>query len=152
MAENKDLLEIYKQHHMGEEKYTYFLLAIAASAVAFAVQKTTGLKLDWWLTLAALAALSWGASFFFGCKNLMWIQTAVYANSNLLSLELGAHPNQPSHPQLLAAAVSGVEKALDHNITRAQFYAVWQFRLLIIGAVFFIAWHILEMYRATYGI
>jgi len=146
VSDNKELFELYKQHATGQEKYTYFLLAAAASALAFAVQKTAGLTINWWLLPAAVAALFWGVSFFFGCKNLIWVQTAIYANYNLLSLKRGVHPEQPPHPQL---AISGVEKALDSNAKKAQFYAKWQFRCLVLGGVFFLAWHVLEMYRNT---
>jgi len=151
MSDNKELFEMYKQHATGQEKYTYFLLAAAASALAFAIQKTDGLTISWWLLPAAAAALSWGVSFFFGCKNLIWVQTAIYANYNLLSLQRGMHPDQPPHPQLSQAAISGVEKALESNVQNAQFYAKWQFRLLVLGGVFFITWHILEMFHGTYG-
>ena len=151
MSDKNELFELYKQHATGQEKYTYFLLAAAASALAFAIQKTDGLVISWWLLPVAAAALSWGVSFFFGCKNLIWVHTAIYANYNLLSLKRGVHPEQPPHPQLAQAAISGVEKALDSNVQAAQFYAQWQFRSLVIGGVFFLAWHILEMFRATYG-
>jgi hypothetical protein len=151
MSDNKELFELYKQHATGQDKYTYFLLAAAASALAFAIQKTDGLMISWWLLPAAAAALSWSISFFFGCKNLIWVQTAVYANYNLLSLKRGVHPEQPPQPQLVQAAISGVEKALDSNVKNAQFYAQWQFRSLVLGGVFFLVWHITELYRGTYG-
>ena len=148
--DDKALLELHKQHQTRQEKYTYFILAVAASAVAFAVQKTSGLKLSWWLMPVAIAVLSWGVSFFFGCKNLVWVQTALSANYNLLSLSLGVHPEQPPNSKQQKAAESGVRKAIKFNVERAELYATWQFRLLVLGAVFFIVWHILEMYRATY--
>jgi hypothetical protein len=151
MADNKELFEMYKQHATGQEKYTYFLLAAAASALAFAIQKTSDMTLSWWLLPAAAAALAWGSSFFFGCKNLIWVQSAIYANYNLLSLNRGVHPEQPPYPQLAAAAVSGVEKALDSNVKSAEFHAAWQFRSLVLGGAFFLAWHVLDMYRRTYG-
>ena len=40
MSDNKELIDLYKQHATGQEKYTYFLLAAAASALAFEIQKT----------------------------------------------------------------------------------------------------------------
>jgi len=151
MADSNDILELYKQHHAGEDKYTYFLLAAAAAAIGFAVQKTEGLRLSWWLTPVAAATLFWALSFFFGCKRITWVQVAIYANANLLKLQSGVHPNQPGHPMALQAAIEGVYSALDKNIERAKFYSTWQFRTLIIGAVFFIAWRIAEMYRITYA-
>lgn len=152
MTDDAALLELRREHQAAKDKYTYFLLAVAASAVAFAVQKTSGLRLSYWLLPVGIAAACWGVSFFFGCKNLVWVQSAVYANFNLLSLRRGVHPDQPQHPQEAEAAVSGVKSALHANSDRARFYAVWQFRSLIVGALFFILWHVLEMYRFTHGL
>ena len=151
MADNKELLELYKQHQAGEDKYTYFLLAAAAAALAFAVQKTEGAVLSWWLLPVAASALCWGLSFFFGCKRLTWVQTALYSNYTLLQLKAGVHPEQPPHPEYLAAAQSGVRSAIDSNVNKAQSYARWQFRMLILGAAFFIAWRVTEIIRVTYA-
>lgn len=151
MADNSDLIEIHKQHRTGQDKYTYFLLAVTASAIAFSVQKTTDLELTWSMLPLGLAVAVWGTSFYFGCKNLLWVQTSISANYSLLQLQKGVHPDQPNHPQLLEAAITGVISALESNVKNAQFYAEWQFRLLITGAVFFLAWHVIEMIIRTCG-
>jgi len=150
MSDHKEIFELYTQHRSGQDKYTYFLLATAAAAIGFSVQKTEGLHLSWWLLPVGLAIVSWGISFFFGCKNITWVQTSIHANYNLLQLRRGVHPDQPPHPQLSEAAIRGVESALDSNAKNAQFHGVWQFRMLILGAVFFIAWRVIEMIRLTY--
>jgi hypothetical protein len=151
MPENKDLLELYKQHQASRDKYTYFLLAAAGAAIGFAVQKTEGLLLSWWLLPVGFAIMCWGVSFYYGCQNLTWVQTAIYANYNLLQLKAGVHPEQPPHLELTNAAISGVSTALDNNAANAQFFGVWQFRMLITGAVFFIGWRVAEMVRLTYA-
>ena len=144
------LLELHKQHREGQSKYTFFLLAVVASALAFAVQKTSGEKLTWSMVPLGLATLSWGLSFYCGCKNLLWVQTAIFANYSLLQLESGIHPDQPPHPKLLQAAEEGVKRAIKKNIEGAEFHGKWQFRLLILGGILFIAWHILNMILWTY--
>lgn len=138
--------ELWLQHRAGQDKYTYFLLAITASAIAFAVQKTTDAVLAWTLVPLGLAVLAWGGSFYCGCKNLIWVQTALMANYNLLQLESGVHPQQPDHPDLSEAAVRGTRTALSENVDRAQSYAISQFRLAISGASLFLLWHIMEIY------
>lgn len=147
---DETLLEIHRQHRTGQDKYTYFLLAVTASAVAFSVQKTDGLTLTYSLLPLGAAVLLWGISFYFGVKNLLWVQTSISANYSLLQLEMGVHPEQPDHPQILQAAMEGVRSALESNVNKAQFYDVWQFRLLISGAVLFLVWHVLEMVLRTY--
>jgi len=141
--------ELWLQHRAGQDKYTYFLLAITASAIAFAVQKTSDATFSWTLAPLGLAVLAWGGSFYCGCKNLIWVQTALMANYNLLQLRRGAHPQQPNYPALSAAAIQGTHSALSTNVDRAQSYALSQFRLAIAGALLFLGWHVLEIYART---
>lgn len=139
---SETIQELWQQHRVGQDKYTYFLLAVSASAIAFAVQKTDGLKLTPDLYLAGEAVIIWGLSFYCGCKNLVWVQTALFANYSLVQLQNGVHPKQPDHPQLVAAAIEGVRSAVTTNINNAQSHAIWQFRFLILGALLFIGWHV----------
>jgi hypothetical protein len=143
---NESIQELWRQHRFGQDKYTYFLLAVSASAIAFAVQKTEGLQLSTDLCLVGGAVLVWGLSFYCGCQNLVWVQTSLYANFSLVQLQTGTHPQQPEHPQLVAAAVDGVRSATESNISKAQLHAIWQFRLLILGALLFIGWHTWRIY------
>lgn len=149
MAVENAISDLHKAHQTGQEKYTYFLLAAAGAAIGFAVQKTEGLSLSWWLLPVAIATICWSASFYFGCKNVIWVQTSIMANFNLLQLRQGSHPEQPPHSELVSAAIRGVESALEENVNNAQFYGIWQFRLLVAGAIFFIAWRVAEMVRIS---
>lgn len=148
---DEQLIEIHRQHRTGQDKYSYFLLAVTASAVAFAVKNTDGLKITYSLIPLGAAVLLWCVSFYFGVKNLLWVQTSIFANYSLLQLQKGVHPEQPDHPQILEAAIRGVRSAFESNIKNAQFYGIWQFRLLITGVIFFLLWHVLEMVLRTYA-
>ncbi len=143
---NEGVTELWRQHRTGQDKYTYFLLAAAASAVAFSVQKTEGIFISVQLIPVGIAVLFWGLSFYCGCKNLIWIQISLFANYDLLQLRHGTHPEQPDHPQLIDAAIRGVSSALKENTSKAALYAVWQFRFLIGGALFFIGWHVWRLF------
>lgn len=91
------IADLHKAHSQAQEKYTYFLLAAAGAAIGFAVQKTEGLPLSWWLLPVGIATVIWGASFYCGCKNLDRVSAATSANFNLLQLMQGSHPDQPPH-------------------------------------------------------
>ena len=140
------LVELTKQHRAGQDKYAYFLLAVAASAVGFAVQKTTGVGVQWSQLPLAVATGLWLMSFFFGCRHLLWSQAALYANASLIKLQKGTHPDQPVHPSASEVARQGIRLAMTQNADAASFYGRWQFLLLVIGAVFFLMWHVLEMF------
>tara|TARA_R110002167_G_scaffold61913_4_gene174933 strand:- start:33419 stop:33877 length:459 start_codon:yes stop_codon:yes gene_type:complete len=143
--------DVYIHHREVQDKYTYFLLAVTASAIAFSVQKTDTLFISWSLIPIGLAVLSWCVSFYCGCKNLVWIQLTLYANLGLLQLNDGSHPELPHNLYEKEAAKQGVKDALDRNASIAQKYAIWQYRFLTSGAVLFLVWHILEMILRTYG-
>lgn len=143
---SEGVTEVWRQHRQAQDKYTYFLLAAASAAIAFAVQKTEAISLSWTLAPVGLAVLAWGGSFYCGCKNLVWVQSSAMANYSLLQLQAGIHPQQPSHPAHVEAAISGVRSALESNIRKAQAHAIWQFRLLILGALLFLAWHVWRLY------
>ncbi len=70
MALDTAISDLHKAHQVGQEKYAYFLLAAAATAIGFAIQKTEGLLLSRWLVPVAIATVFLGISFYFGCKNI----------------------------------------------------------------------------------
>jgi hypothetical protein len=136
---NEALNELRQRYALAEEKYAYFLLAVAASAVAFSVQKTETAVLTWTLIPMALAMLAWGGSFCFGCQHLIWAQNTMASNVNLLK---GLKGNDP-------AAIQGAQEALFSDINNANRCKRWQFCLLILGAVFFLIWHIIGIVHRT---
>lgn len=134
--------DIAKQLHEAHAKYTYFILAAAASGIALCVQRTTDAELAWKHLLLGFAVLSWAGSFIAGCRNRAYHNTTLYANLTFLKLEDGTHPETPAHPQAQLAACEGVRHAAESNASSGNFFGHLQFRLLVLGAVFFLAWHI----------
>src|SRR5262249_21949130 len=142
-------LELFRIHGDAQSKYTYYLLAVAAAAIAFSVTQTRTVTLTWHLLPVGLAVLAWGLSFYCGCCRVEVANACVFANAGLLRIERGQEPEIGMHPQYIAAAASGVRKAMDTHSNRASFFAVSQFRLLIGGGLLFLVWHVLEMYLRT---
>lgn len=141
--------DLQKQHQENQEKYTYFMLAVASACIAYAIEKAIGVPLTLCLSLVALSVFFWSASFYCGCKCANTVQALVRANSNLLSLYAGNQELQSDQPELLAAALSGVRKAIDTNMKRAKFLNDWQFKFFVIGGVFFGVWRITEIIRVA---
>ena len=56
--------DLYLLHRQAQDKYTYFLLAAAASCLAFAVQKSDALQLAWSMAPLGVSALVLLGSFF----------------------------------------------------------------------------------------
>lgn len=134
-----------KQLAEAQSKYTYFLLAVAASVIALVIQRTTGRPLNWNMIPLGLAVACWAGSFFAGCRNRAYFSSTLYANAALLQVQDGAHPDVPSHPDAVVVAVQGIREAADHNSSMANFWGHLQFRLLVLGATCFLVWHVIEM-------
>jgi hypothetical protein len=139
-------LEVYRALRDAQTRYTYFLLAAAGAAIGLAVNQTQTARLTWSQMPLGAAALSWGLSFFFGCRHLAYVASSLYSNVELLRVESGQHPELGQHPQVIAAASQGIWQAIETNSNRANRLGQWQFRLLIAGAILYVAWHVVEMY------
>lgn len=143
--ENHTIIELLKQLIESETKYTYFLLAAAASGIAFAITRTTGMALEWSMIPLGLAAISWAGSFFAGCRNRQYFLSILYSNYALLEVQYGRDPKCLTNSQLIQLASKGITEAIKDKTKKENRWGNWQFRLLILGAILFIGWHILLM-------
>lgn len=84
-----------------------------------------------------LAVVLWGLSFYFGCRQIYWVQGAMQSNYMLIELHDGRHPNQPKTDEEFEIAERITRQATEDKIKKAAFFDVWQLRLLLSGAVFF---------------
>jgi hypothetical protein len=139
--------EIFRQHRTAEDRYTYFLLAAAAAGIGLAVQRTTGAVLAWSMLPIGLAVACWGLSFYCGCVHLQYVSSTLFANMALLQAEDGTLRDIPRHPDAFGAAAAGIRSAIESNSEKMSRWARAQFRLLILGAVLFVTWHVIELDR-----
>lgn len=138
-------LEIYRQHRTHQKKYTYFLLAAAASAIALSVNLTKNASLSYSQIPLGLAVISWGLSFYYGCQYLKCVGAALYANFNLMKVAKGEHEDLRSY-QEIEPATEGIKEAIESHSEQASDYASLQFSRLIAGAILFLIWHVVRMY------
>ena len=141
--------EVFKHLREGQDKYTYFLLTAAGGAVALAVNQTHSEVLKWSQLPLAAAVLCWGASFFCGCRRIEYVNSVLYANLDLFSVERGIHPKAGNAPRMIEAASAGIRDAIEANSTQSSRFGRLQGRFLIAGAVLYVAWHVLEMWFRT---
>lgn len=138
-------LEIYKQHRQAQDKYIYFLLAAAGASIAFALNQTKGLALAETQIPLGVAVLLWGLSFAAGCARLSQIDVMLSMNQDLIRIQTGQH-EWLSHAGEIPIAADVVRTKLARGNQWAAFWASWQYRCLIGGAVGYIGWHVFEMY------
>ncbi len=143
-------LELFRQHRTEQSKYVYFILAAAAGGIALAVRMTADATLHWSLAPLGAAVVSWGLSFFYGCRNLQYVQEVTAKNAQQLKFARGSDPVVGHDPARREIAVEVMKGAIDRENTKAGNSYIWQFRYLVTGAVFFVAWHVLQIYlRST---
>jgi len=139
-------LEIYRALREAQNKYAYFLLAAVGGAIALALNQTKGAALNWFQLPLGAAVLAWGLSFFFGCRHLAYVSSTLYSNAQMFRTERGQHPDVGADPQRIALASAAFKAAAEENSNRGNRFGHLQFRLFVYGAMFYIGWHVLEMY------
>jgi hypothetical protein len=140
------LLEVYRQQRTHQEKYVYFILAAAASAIAYALNRAQDRSLTMLLVPWGLALLLWGLSFYFGCRHLNKVDTIFYQNIEGLKIEAGRNPKIGNHPASVAVAMEEFMKITAHKSERAHLLAKLQFWFFVAGVLAYIAWQVIEMY------
>ena len=137
---------IHNQLRSAQDKYTYFLLAVAASAIGLSLQEVKSEVFSYSLIPLGLANIFWAVSFFLGCNVIQYVNSTLYSNSVYLQVRAGHHPDTGQHPQMIEAASQGIQSAMKSNSEKTNSLAHWQFRLLILGAISYITWHLVEMW------
>jgi hypothetical protein len=148
----------------AEGKYVYYLLATASAAIFVALQRTEGEGFRESQILLGLAVLCWIASFIAGCVNRQseiskfterfWADTMQFLPS---CLRIEADEKKISLDDELIKKVDDLSKEIvksrDSASHRAHKTARWcyevQFGLLILGGLFFLLWHLYDMWLRT---
>lgn len=145
MAISTNALEVYRLQAAAYDKYVGLLTAVAGACIAFAVQKSEGAVLNSQLLVWGAAVTTWALSFSCGCANMRAVQATLRSNFDLLLLQHGEHPLQPSGERQLEHAMEVVGEQLQRKTDATGFFYKWQFRLLALGAALFIAWHLMRL-------
>ena len=148
MTTDKEL-EIYRALRESQNKHTYFLLAVVGAAIALVVNQTQGSSLCWSQLPLAASVLAWALSFLFGCRNRAYVSSGLHTNVALLEVSTGRNKLVGTNPEAIQVAREILHDILENQSSKASRYANLQFRLLVTGAILYVAWHVLEMYMRT---
>ena len=148
---DEDSRQIHNQLRAAQDKYVYFLLAVSASAIAFTAQITKESVFSYNLIPLGFAVIVWSLSFYCGCRNIQYTNSNLFANFDLIKVEAGKHPEVPNNQMYMQAASDGIKQAMTSNNGILSSYGFWQFRFLVLGAVSFMVWHLMEMAVRTIG-
>jgi hypothetical protein len=140
--------QIIKEHKERQEKFVYYLIALAVSCLGFAVYNTLDAKLKLIQIPLGLAVLSWGISVFCGIKFLKVALALLYDNSRYFDVKNGQDSEIGNEPASISYALSIMKPILEKKAKGTSVYFDWQIRLFYAGIMFFIVWRVLEMYLA----
>lgn len=131
---------LHSEHMKGQAQFAYFLLGLAASAIAFAVHETTGKSLADTPWPMILGVCLWGLSFMAGCFGLNKRQEGIRINILYLRAVRRLSAVDLQHPTIRSIE-DDTQKALSLPRTRFDFQ-LWAFFL---GAVAYVTGHAMEM-------
>lgn len=146
MSNDVERLEVLKAYRDGNVRFTYFLLAAAGAAIGLAVQQTQTVSIAWAQLPLGIAVLLWGASFFYGCRQVDETLLSFRINYELFEIMRGVHDLAGRDPKRQAIGISTGREAFELVARRAARFARWQFHLLIADCVLYLVWHLLRMY------
>ena len=138
--------EMYAQRKEARSKYTYFLMAAAGAAIAFAMKNTETAAIHWSQIPLAVALLYWGLSFWYGLQCLDRTDSHAGANMDLLRVipvQVGIQYKEQW--QYLTALDDNMRQFNREILDRSKQQLVAFSR----GAVAFVLWHIGEMIVRT---
>jgi hypothetical protein len=148
---NDNMNEIYRTLQSSQDKYVYFELAAAMAAIGFTITQTNSLELKLSQIPLGIGVLCWSLSFLFGLLNRAYYNSFLYANFDYLKVLNGQYPNIPNNPDCIHEAskiIRGTAETKSNVINLLGRSQTW---LLFLGAVFYMAWHIYEMYLRQTG-
>ena len=140
------LLELYRQLRTHQEKYVYFILAAAASAIAYALNRAQDRSLTFILIPWGIALVFWGLSFYFGCRHVNQIDTILFQNIEGLKIEVGRNPKIGDHPAAIAVAIEEFKKITASESEKAYLLYKIQFWFFVAGILAYVVWQLIEMY------
>ena len=145
-----DATEMYRLHVEGYSRFVYFLLGVAALAIAFAVHQTRGQALEWTHAPIGVAVTCWAASFACGLSGLGRRQNVLRGNLEMAKLQQGlaAPPVASASIDMAAAALREAIETESGSVAR-RFR--WQQYLLSAGPVSYLAGHVWAMARISVG-
>jgi hypothetical protein len=141
--------EFFNQFNSGQNQYTYFIMAIDASGIAFAISRIDEKVFSWPLILFSLSVIFWAISFFAG------IRFQQLKNENLLLEYKNMDIREEDFPGIAGDKVIIEQESakLKLQAEKAQNRMHLMYNLLnyfmILGMISFIAYQIWEMIIRT---
>lgn len=128
-----------------QERYVYYLIALAVTALGFSVYKTSDLPLRITQIPLAAAVFCWGLSIYFGLIHLKLLINLILHNLDFIRLKKGEYSGIGNEPRKIQYATELASEKTNKHIKRAVKCFAAQQILFYCGVLLFIVWHVIEM-------
>lgn len=142
MSDRAALVEFYRSQ---QEKYNYYVIALAVACIGFSVSLTMDKKLSLHLIPLGISMLCWMISVYSGLRFMSWVLSSAYANVGLIDVTEGRSELAGTHPEKIRIGIEVITRILENNsvkTTRLSNLRDWSF---YVGVLSFIVWRFIEM-------
>jgi hypothetical protein len=142
-------VEVYRQINQGQEKLTYYIIALCVTAIGFSIIQSNGLSFTYYLIPLGIAVLSWSISVLCGIRSLQNRLSLQFTNYELLRVEEGSHEVLDGNIQLIKPASIILNDTITSFKKKASIFTTIQHLLFYFGLASYLCWHILSIYLNT---
>lgn len=142
----KLISELHNRIENQREKFIYYMIALGVTAIGFSVLRTADEPLKFGQIPLGLAIMSWLLSIHFGFLNIVRTLTVLRSNIAFLYIKAGINPLDGTKMPDIDNPTDIIEKSIKKSNEKTSLYFNKQRATLYSGIIFFIIWHLLEMY------
>lgn len=132
-----------------QEKHTHVLMAAAGACIGFSLTQAKDLQLLCVHLALALALISWGASFYYGCEHIKYILKYTFKNIDLVQKKERQGKYESSRSVSVEVESIATQQLMEEDSASAYKNYRCQLWLLILGVLFYVSWQILLMVDRT---
>lgn len=145
----EERLELHRYLSQSRQKFVYYLIALCVAAIGFSVHQTSGDILRLTHIPLGIAIVLWGISVYTGLRSLEWVMATVKANAKYLEVQEGVSPESGNHPEKVQIILSELMRIMKVNVSKEGKLGLFQKYSFYFGVVFFLIWHVIEMYTIS---
>lgn len=152
MDKENELSELQKEVRVEKrqqvQKFVYYVLALSVACLAFSVNLSKDVKIEWSQIPLGIAAVCWSLSALIGLKSLTLMTQILEIEHVMYEGRKGINDDGKDYSEQWKF-LGEMNEDRKGKVERFESGQKGQFYLFIIGIALFITWHVLEMALRT---
>lgn len=143
-------IRIQSEHRIQQQKFIYYLIALCVTSIGYSVYRTIGVGLNYSQIVLLFSIVSWSISIFYGLKFLKISIEVLYKNNMWYDVRnKRLQELKDATDETIEQVANKLQEHINNRVENNSKHIKYQENLFYVGMVFFIIWHILEMYLKT---